>query len=123
MANVKGGVSEDLKQYIPNVCTNSPAHGQAFCKEHCEIVGHMGYPTDLRDFLKSCAEEGGEIINPDNYTKAMQAKVDAVLHKICNNIPASSKFKTCIDAQGTLANQGLPIKFYDCRNRIFASRS
>ena len=100
MANVKGGVSEDLKNYIPNVCTNSPAYGQAFCKEHCEIISNMGYPTGLRDFLKSCAGEGGEEINPDNYTKTMQEKVDAVLHKICDKIPASSKFKSCIDAQG-----------------------
>ena len=100
MANVKGGVSEDLSNYIPNVCTNSPAFGQAFCKEHTKIISSLGYPTELRKFLKSCAADGEEI-DPDNYTKSMQQKVDAVLIKICNKIPASSKFKSCIDAQGS----------------------
>ena len=101
MANVKGGISDDLHDYVPNVCTSSPAHNQAFCKEHCAIVKHMGYPTELREFLKSCARDGEEGINPDNYTKGMQEKVDAVLHRICKNIPASSRFQTSVDAQGT----------------------
>ena len=114
MANVKGGVSEDLKEYIPNVCTNSPAYGQAFCKQHCEIVVAMGYQTGLGEFLKSCAG--------DHYTKDMQTKVDAVLHKIFDNIAASSKFKTCVDAQGTNACSSLFIQVC-CRNWIFTSRS
>ena len=121
MANVKGGVSEDLKEYIPNVCTNSPAYGQAFCKQHCEIVVAMGYQMGLREFLKSCAGEG-DVINPDHYTKDMQTKVDAILHKICDNIAASSKFKTCVDAQGTNACSSLFIQVC-CRNWIFTSRS
>ena len=100
MANVKGSVSEDLQNFIPNVCTNSPASGQAFCKEHTEIISCLGYPTELRKFLKSCAVDDGEEIDPENYTKSMQKKVDEVLIKICNKIPASAQFKSCIDAQG-----------------------
>ena len=92
MANVKGGVSEDLSNYIPNVCTNSPAFCQAFCKENTKIISSLGYPTEL--FLKNCATDDEEI-DPDNYTKSMQQNVDAVLIKICNKIPASSKSKSC----------------------------
>ena len=100
MANVKGGVTADLQDYIPNVCTNSPSYGQAFCKAHCTIISDLGYPTELRGFLKSCAADDGEEIDPENYTKVMQQKVEAVLRRICNDIPASSQFKSCIDAQG-----------------------
>ena len=100
MANIRGSVSDDLQEYIPNVCTNSPANGLAFCKQHSEIISSLGYPTGLREFLKSCASSDGEQINPDNYTKNMQQKVDSVLTKICNEIPASTVFKSCTDAQG-----------------------
>jgi hypothetical protein len=27
MANVDGGLSDDLSEFVPNVCTNSPASG------------------------------------------------------------------------------------------------
>ena len=64
------------------------------------IISDLGYPTELRGFLKSCAADYGEEIDPDNYTKVMQLKVEAVLSRICNDIPASSQFKSCIDAQG-----------------------
>ena len=55
MANIRGSVSDDLQDYIPNVCTNSPANGLAFCQQHSEIISRLGYPTGLREFLKSCA--------------------------------------------------------------------
>ena len=100
MANICGSVSDDLQDYIPNVCTNSPANGLAFCQQHSEIISRLGYPTGLREFLKSCASSDGEGIDPANYTKSMQQKVDSVLTKICNEIPASAVFKSCADAQG-----------------------
>jgi hypothetical protein len=53
MANIRGSVSDDLQDYIPNVCTNSPANGLAFCQQHSEIISRLGYPTGLREFLKS----------------------------------------------------------------------
>ena len=85
MANIRGSVSDDLQDYIPNVCTNSPANGLAFCQQHSEIISRLGYPTGLREFLKSCASSDGEGIDPANYTKSMQQKV---------------VFKSCADAQG-----------------------
>ena len=92
MANVKGNISDDLQEFIPNVCTNSPTSGSAFCVEHCKIISDMGYPTGLREFLKCCADvsNNGEI-NPDKYTKEMQKKVDTVLQQICNNAPSAAK--------------------------------
>ena len=103
MANVKGGTPEDLSEHIPNVCTNSPAPGLAFCREHGSEISKLGYPTGLWEFLKSCSVKGEDTIDPDNYSKSMQQKVDSVLKDICNKITASSKFKSCIDAQGDIS--------------------
>lgn len=98
MANVEGGVTEDLSDFIPNVCTNSPEHGLAFCREHSEIISGLGYPVELRPFLKSCANN--DEIDPDNFTKEMQKRVDMTLKEIALKIPSSNKFKSCADAQG-----------------------
>jgi hypothetical protein len=40
----------------PNVCTEPPQHGKAFCEQHVEYLTrkHPGVPTDLRGFLKHC---------------------------------------------------------------------
>lgn len=111
MANVKGGTTEDLKEHIPNVCTNSPSPGHAFCHDHSAEISKLGYPTGLREFLKSCSV-AGEDIDPDNYTKSMQQKVDAVLSDICEKIPASTKFKSCIEAQGDLNYKNSPYNVF-----------
>ena len=52
MCNVSGGISEDLQSFIPAVCTNSPLNGKAFCEPHCTSISKLGYPTDLKEFLK-----------------------------------------------------------------------
>ena len=39
---MNGGLSDDIQQYIPNTCSNSPSSGQAFCKPLCEAVSAMG---------------------------------------------------------------------------------
>ena len=85
MCNVRGGLTEDLQSYIPMVCTNSPLPGQAFCKEHCQKVSSLGYPTDLKDFLKSCSSER-QIVNPREYSKPMRQRVDEVIHEISEKI-------------------------------------
>lgn len=43
----------------PNVCTNSPRHGQAFCVEHVKFLNekYPNVPTDIRGFLKYCGIE------------------------------------------------------------------
>ena len=39
---------------LPNVCTNAPQHGQAFCAQHSEFLSSCApeVPLGLRDFLK-----------------------------------------------------------------------
>ena len=102
MANVRGNLSDDLQEYIPNVCTNSPSSGSAFCAEHCKLISGLGYPTGLREFFKSCASAATEQIDPENFTKQMQQKVDAVLKQICNQMPSSDKIMSCAEAQGII---------------------
>jgi hypothetical protein len=48
--------------------------GKAFCAPHCEKVTELGYPTNLREFLKSCGG-GKDAITPDHYNKDMQKMV------------------------------------------------
>ena len=50
---------------LPDVCTESPAHGQAFCHEHCEFLQQQApdVPTGLRDFLQFCGA-----LNDSKYT-------------------------------------------------------
>jgi hypothetical protein len=38
----------------PNICPLSPKRGHAFCDKHCENATSLGYPTMLREFLKTC---------------------------------------------------------------------
>ena len=42
--------------------------GKAFCTAHCKKVEDMGYPTNLREFLKSCGTQT-DAVEPDSYTK------------------------------------------------------
>ena len=37
---------------FPDVCTSSPQHGEAFCREHCQVMTEKGYRTKLKEFLK-----------------------------------------------------------------------
>ena len=41
---------------LPDVCTNSPMYGRAFCKDHCDFLSHNApdAPLSLRDFLVFC---------------------------------------------------------------------
>ena len=46
--------------------------GQAFCESHCVRVAELGYPTDLKKFLKSCGNEN----QTNEYSKPMKQRVD-----------------------------------------------
>lgn len=41
---------------LPDVCTDSPVRGKAFCQDHCDLLEKEApdVPTDLREFLKFC---------------------------------------------------------------------
>ena len=74
---------------------------KAFCLAHCEKVQDLGYPTNLRDFLKSC----GDSINPDQYNKDMQKMVNKKIKEICRQIDHSSlNVKSATDVQGSICN-------------------
>jgi len=40
--------------HLPDVCTESPVPGKAFCSDHCSLLKSHApdVPTGLRDFLK-----------------------------------------------------------------------
>ena len=44
---------------LPDVCTETPAYGQAFCQEHCDFLSQQApdVPTGLRDFLRFCGAQ------------------------------------------------------------------
>ena len=66
-----------LEEFVPNVCTQEPATGKAFCVQHCGVLEREGIPTALRTFIRYCGA------NPDNYSKEEKKKVEAKLQEIC----------------------------------------
>ena len=46
---------------LPDVCTNWPAKGKAFCADHCSFLHKEApnVPCDLREFLKYCGMKEG----------------------------------------------------------------
>ena len=118
MANVDGGVSAALDEFVPNVCTNSPAQGkhkayfkgnlktfflgQAFCSAHSEVIAGLGYRTDLQSFLKSCSTVDTRV-DPNNYTKVMKEAVETVLRDISRKAGKPPReIQSATDAQGCL---------------------
>ena len=64
----------------------------------------IGYPTDLRDFLKSCSSDNASV-NPEAYTKDMQKVVNEKIKKISKLIDSSDlKIKSSTDVQGIFYN-------------------
>jgi hypothetical protein len=82
---------QDISDYIPNVCTEYPASGSAFCDHHAKIVENQGYPSDLRKFLEKCGA------TPSAYSKEGKSKVTKVLQSLSKHDPQTS---TVGDAQG-----------------------
>ena len=37
---------------FPDICTDEPVFGQAFCKRHCTTAVSKGIPTDLKKYLQ-----------------------------------------------------------------------
>ena len=57
--------------------------GKAFCEAHCTKVAELGYPVDLKEFLKSCSNEK-QSVDPNEYCKPMKQRVDEELKKLPN---------------------------------------
>ena len=81
MFRVSGGLADDLSDYIPAVCTKSPAPGKAFCLEHSNVVERLNHPSGLRAFLKSCSNADVKV-DPDNYQKHMIRRVKEKLKEL-----------------------------------------
>ena len=99
MMNISGGISEDLQSYVPMVCSNSPAPLQAFCDVHCKEVSRLGYPTGLKEFLKSCSNSN-QIVDPGQYCKPMKDGVDEELRAISKKLDETHSTSGA-EAQGT----------------------
>ena len=67
---------KDIREYLPQDCTNSPASGKAFCKEHSSQIELLDIPTGLREFLKYCGADS------DAYNKDEKEKVKVKLAEI-----------------------------------------
>ena len=97
-----------LEEFVPNVCTQEPATGKAFCVQHCGVLEREGIPTALRTFIRYCGA------NPDNYSKEEKKKVEAKLQEICARPDQGQD--NISDMQGTSSlykNLGLKVKYTD----------
>ena len=45
-------VLRDSSTYYPDVCTEKPKHGKAFCHHHCDVTESNHIPYDLKENLK-----------------------------------------------------------------------
>ena len=118
--DIAGGVDEELQNFIPNTCSNSPvpgfyclfielslhsftSKGHAFCDSHCKFVKSMGYPTELKPFLKSCGKSTSPV-DPEQYTKDMMNNVNQVIKTISKNLHSiNARTRSATDAQGKQA--------------------
>jgi hypothetical protein len=73
--------------------------GKAFCEGHCEGIEKLGYPSDLRAFIKSCGDINHPI-NANDYTKPMKERVDAVVKQVSKMMESGGDFRSSSDAQG-----------------------
>ena len=50
---------------MPDVCTASPLHKQAFCSEHCQLLRSQSppIPTELHAFIEFCKQRTSKGIN------------------------------------------------------------
>lgn len=67
---------------MPDVCTNVPVHGKAFCHDHCRILEAQTppVPTDLRGFLKHCKGSKGDK-HYNDYSEITKINI-AIIHDI-----------------------------------------
>ena len=110
MMDIDGGIDEELHEYIPTTCSDSPSPGHAFCQEHCEEVKRLGFPTELKAFLKSCGTVVSAV-NPDEYSKEMMKTVNERIKIISRQLNRKDNIRSATDVQGTshfLRRQNLP---------------
>ena len=64
-------------------------------------MAELGYPTDLKEFLRSCSDKR-QTVDPDEYSKPMKQRVDEELKMIAKKMEGSPiTVLTATEAQGT----------------------
>ena len=86
---------QEIQEYFPLVCTEEPAPNSGFCQTHSKLVQSCGYPSNLREFIRSCGA------NDANYTKNERSKVREVLKQILKTNPDGEETERAESAQGT----------------------
>ena len=86
---------QNILEEYPNVCSEEPVPGSAFCKDHTKIVESLEYPTQLKKFIQKCGAD------PDAYTKEGKKKVKAVLQGLSKLKDTQEKTSSGEDSQGT----------------------
>ena len=67
---------------------------------HSESIKALGYPTELRPFLKSCGNTVNPI-HPEQFSKDMLKKVNQVIKEIAAKLDVSAPgVQTATEAQG-----------------------
>ena len=84
LAHMKQTVADLPALNMPDVCTASPVHKQAFCLEHCQLLQKQTppVPTDLHSFLQFCkqkAPQGNNLLVSD--VTQLMSKYDITLPK------------------------------------------
>jgi hypothetical protein len=59
----------------------------------------LGYPTEIKPFLKSCGSGVSPVI-PEQYTKEMMVKVNETVKSISKALKANPAMRSATDAQG-----------------------
>lgn len=67
---------KDIRDFLPQDCTNSPVYGKAFCQQHCILIESLNIPTKLRDFISYCKADS-YAFNSDE-KKKVKAKVTEI---------------------------------------------
>ena len=84
---------QNILEAYPNICSEEPAYGSAFCHAHSIIAESLGYPSQLRKFITKCGAD------PNSYTKEGREKVKSCLEKLGRE--NFTQTKSAEDAQGT----------------------
>ena len=75
-------VPQDIQDFVPHDCVNSPAPGKAFCNAHCDQLRHLNIPTGLREFITFCGA------STDTFDSEGKSKVKQTLINLAKKVRA-----------------------------------
>ena len=83
---------DDILDYVPSVCPESPEYGHAFCNKHVKAANALRVPTHLNSFISFCGA------NPDSLNKEGRTKMSVVLETMARM--SKLKDESALDSQG-----------------------